>query len=364
VGSTLAFRTQPISETAELQRIHFAGLDTIRFLCAFWVVLYHFRVPEAGLFFNTATTMGGIAATVYDCSFKGQPAVIIFFIISGFCIHYPYSINNALPSLPAYFARRYIRIAGPLLPAIWLATTLLDVRLSLFDRTVLWSLLAELIYYGLYPGILWIRRLGVSWFEMILMTIAIGLVLITSNPLMPSLPMWGPYAAWLLGLPPWLMGCQLAEHVRRHGIGVAVASIWAWRIGVFLLALVCNYARYYLQIGYPWTLTLFAAAASVWLLMELHHFQHRRPLAALEWAGAWSYSLYLFHIPAIAMTAFLPAANAGFRTTWLYQFLFILCVSFIFAVTIEFPFHSIARATSRWIAKVRSSASKQLVNPQ
>ena len=119
------------SSSAREPDVMFAGLNTIRFLCAAWVLLGHFQLPNLAHFMDTSTVVGAITRAIYENSFKGPPAVIVFFVISGFCIHYPHSAQNQIPSVPAYFARRYIRIAGPMIPAIWIATYLLDINLSL-----------------------------------------------------------------------------------------------------------------------------------------------------------------------------------------------------------------------------------------
>ena len=184
---------------------------------------------------------------------------------------------------------------------------------------------------------------------MIAMSFGVALVIAAANPTMESYPASGPYLAWLLGLPSWLMGCKLAEHIRENPREAADPSIWLWRFGVFVLGLACNVAKSYSPVGYPWTLNLFALFASVWLLKELHHFQRYRPSGYLEWAGSWSYSLYLFHTLAMAMIPLLPTIDAGTRTNWAYHLLFVFCSSLLFAHLFEFPSHTLARSTSRWV---------------
>jgi len=77
-------------------------------------------------------------------AFDGIGAVIAFFIISGFVIHYPN--KNGIPNLKEFWIRRFVRIVIPL-------CIILPLGL-LFDhpeKAVVWSLFCELIYYAIYP---------------------------------------------------------------------------------------------------------------------------------------------------------------------------------------------------------------------
>ena len=85
---------------------------------------------------------------------KTRKADLLFFVISGFCIHYPYRAPNTFVLLP-FLARRYLRIGIPLAAAVLLAHPF-QVNLAIFHNSILWSLVAELIYYSLYPTL---RRL-------------------------------------------------------------------------------------------------------------------------------------------------------------------------------------------------------------
>jgi len=58
-------------------------LDLIRGLCAFSVVLCHTQLPAK---YASDTTR-----LIFHTIANGPAAVVVFFLISGFCIHYPYS---------------------------------------------------------------------------------------------------------------------------------------------------------------------------------------------------------------------------------------------------------------------------------
>jgi peptidoglycan/LPS O-acetylase OafA/YrhL len=328
--------------------VTFAGLDSIRFLCALWVVFQHLRVPSLGLFIDASAPAAAWAVTIVDRSFSlGQSPVIIFFVISGFCIHYPHSKDNAIPSNSAYLMRRYIRIGVPLVPALLFSKYVLHVNLGLFEQTIYWSLLAELIYYTLYPALLRLRNVGVSWIAMIAAAYLGALAVAASNPF-GGYSNFSPHLTWVIGLPSWLAGCALAEYMRANPNG-SDPSIWTWRVGVFALAVFLASIRAALHISYIWTLNLFAVVASLWLIRELYRYQHRRPFAVLEWAGSWSYSLYLFHFLAIHTIPRLPQISAHARITWLLDLAFILASSLAFAFLFEFPSHKLARTTSSWM---------------
>ncbi len=76
--------------------------------------------------------------------------VIVFFVISGFCIHFPFAGSNRRPRLKEFYTRRFLRLLVPVAIAIPLSG-LIGVELALFHESILWSLLAELIYYICYP---------------------------------------------------------------------------------------------------------------------------------------------------------------------------------------------------------------------
>src|ERR1700686_2343155 len=93
----------------------------------------------------------------------GTPAVIGFFVISGFCIHLPFRGNKKL-SIGRYYARRYLRILIPLIGTLLIWRFLLGKRLQLLgDESILWhsifwSLLCEEIYYAAYPMLRLLRN--------------------------------------------------------------------------------------------------------------------------------------------------------------------------------------------------------------
>jgi peptidoglycan/LPS O-acetylase OafA/YrhL len=106
-----------------------SGIDRVRALAAVSVMLAHILGPD----------LPGL----WRYSFTGLPAVFVFFVISGLCIHFPY-VSAPVP-IRAFYTARFLRIVPPVIAAIVLA------RLVDFQFFVLWTIFCELWYYFLYP---------------------------------------------------------------------------------------------------------------------------------------------------------------------------------------------------------------------
>ena len=80
---------------------YFPVLDAVRFVAAFVVVLHHARPPALGL------------DGAYSVAFFGRAAVVVFFVVSGFCIHAP-NVSGGAVDWRGYFVRCYVRLLVPL----------------------------------------------------------------------------------------------------------------------------------------------------------------------------------------------------------------------------------------------------------
>ena len=205
------------------------GLDSLRFWCALWVVVGHFGFLPLIDGVDLTHAAGRVSRAVYDNLTSGPAAVIVFFVISGFCIHYPFRRAATVPLVP-FFARRYLRILIPVAVAIGISRPV-GVELRLLQKGVLWSLICEEIYYALYPLLLRLRmRFG--WRRLIVFSYVVSVLIALTNLRAGDYPSYGPGANWLLGLPCWLLGCDLAESYSREPKkatdGVPIA--W-WRVG-------------------------------------------------------------------------------------------------------------------------------------
>jgi peptidoglycan/LPS O-acetylase OafA/YrhL len=322
------------------------GLDSIRFVCALWVFFGHGAAPAL----PNPFTAGSLANLAFRGFFGniwcGPAAVIVFFVISGFCIHYPFAASDARPRLKEFYTRRLLRLLVPVAVAIPLSG-LVGVRLALFEDSILWSLFAELIYYICYPLLRAVRLRAGSWRGIVIVAFVIAYAVVATNPSAKNYPSYGPAFNWLLGLPCWLLGCMLAESTRLETCHVSSAGIWAWRVTIFLAACTCSVLRFHTPIGYPWSLNLFAVVIALWLRREIDFRQRITPPAILEWAGLWSYSLYLIHVPAGTLfSKVLPSIQTG-SAGWVIMVTFVFLACYIFYLLVEYPSHTVARRAAQ-----------------
>ncbi|MBC7944069.1 MAG: acyltransferase [Burkholderiales bacterium] len=341
------------------------GLDSIRFICALFVVIYHIGAPP--IFGDSTHGLSHLLAGIFRELFNGPAAVIVFFVISGFCIHYPH--RNGVPvALNAFYTRRLLRIGLPLL-VVEAVSEYAGVRREAMQHGIVWSLIAEIIYYLTYPLLLTLRhRFG--WSRMIAVSFGIAWAIVLLLPdsqiqVFDTLAEPGDYAAygsalnWLIGLPCWLLGCLLAE--RSDGLpATSNGQIWLFRLAVIAASYLAVLLRWHLpgaSIGYPWSLNVFALLVYAWLQREIGYSRVHPPLPALEWGGAWSYSLYLVHLPLSYFAANLPApvgASAMLIKNLTTMAVVLICAYLCYWV-IERPAHRLAVRLST-LLKDRPSA--------
>jgi peptidoglycan/LPS O-acetylase OafA/YrhL len=328
------------------------GLDAIRAICAFIVLVGHTSPPPLLEGLDESNLIAKVFAGIYNNLWNGPAAVIVFFVISGFCIHYPYSRSLNISSLKVYVVRRYLRIGIPMIFAVAIYIAF-NMNLSLFNDSILWSLVAEAVYYGLYPALLACRRKLNGWTPLIFGCVVLALALASSNPTAANYPSFGNQLNWVIGLPCWLTGCWLAERVSNSELPVAPSSrsIWIWRISIWGFATACSILRFHSPIGYPWTLNLFSVAVVFWLAQEISHCMSHPFPGWLEWSGKWSYSLYLIHLLAFPIYSNLNLPNFGFFFNWTFKVFFALLCSYIFYLLIEYPSHLAARKAGALVSK-------------
>jgi peptidoglycan/LPS O-acetylase OafA/YrhL len=345
-------KAEPITSqpfVADVQRV--AGLNALRFICALWVVFSHFGfVPLADFLPENKPGMKLILG-LYHNLFCGIAAVIVFFLISGFCIHFPFRNAASIPFY-AFITRRYIRIGIPLIAALSIVFLCKSAAIAGFYEAILWSLVAESIYYTIYPVLFPLLR--DSGWNLIIGAYLFSFCVILWRPQAKSFHDFGPFLTWIVGLPCWLLGCMLAnqfpfeKQLPNHG------SVLFWRCAIWALATFSSILRFHGSIGYPWTLSFFAIGCFFWLRAELRWFQIHPPNRNLERAGLWSYSLYLCHVPVFMLLPTLPVFNIyGPRTAWILQIASCLLISYTFFRLVENPSHSLARYVGRLLPRLK-----------
>lgn len=93
-----------------------ASLDTLRFVCALWVLLAHL-VSWAFFIDGSSTVLGFLLEImrglriVFQPAFETHPAVLIFIVLSGYCVHRNgFRRLRFQGAIPAYAVRRLFRI--------------------------------------------------------------------------------------------------------------------------------------------------------------------------------------------------------------------------------------------------------------
>lgn len=320
-------------------------ISSIRFVLAVWVFLSHFPYP---ILTDTQTNPFLRAARfVLHNSFNGAAAVMAFFVISGFCIHFPNRERFEVPSWTAYYTRRYMRILVPMGVAIGLAAPI-KLKFGYYVNFILWSLVCEEIYYFIYPALLRLRDL-LGWRMLMALAWVGALLTVLTNPAAKEYHEFGLALTWALGLPCWLLGVRMAERLDLfYSRSVGEMQIWLWRCGIWILSVAFSALRFHANVGFPWTLNVFAIAVAWWLEREISYYRQRK-IPRLERFGDASYSVYLTHMHGAMLASWvivLQAAGSWWLTviaTALFSTLFYWCV--------ERPSHRLARQCSQRLAQ-------------
>lgn len=356
----MALAAMSQQEASPKERV--AGLDSLRFVCALLVVLGHGVHPPLMAGADPAShklvwLLNGLVNNLYN----GPAAVIVFFVLSGFCIHWPYRDGRAL-KVSEFLGRRLLRICLPLFVAVG-GSVALGVRLLDFNDSILWSLFAEIIYYALYPVLLPLgRRYGFTKLVGAGYVLAAGVVLTQPNE-------WGNYATyglklnWALGIPCWLLGCWLADRMRTGAATLPEPSarrMWLWRLGMYGMTVVLSGLRFHSPLKYQYTLDFFALLVVAYLAREISASQRQPPAQWLERAGAWSYSLYLTHPLALSVYALLHVPDLGYFFSWAVRLSSVLVQAYIFYRLVERPAHLLARRIGGAALQPRLAGAAQL----
>lgn len=278
----------------------------------------------------------------------GAPAVICFFVISGFCIHLPFRGGRNLP-VGRYYARRYIRILIPVaaMIAIDRLTGGRDPilgRQSVLWTSVLWSLLCEEIYYAVYPAVrLLSKRFG--WRAVTLVSFLAPAAILLSSRL-DQHDLWvgmGPLRTTAALFPIWLAGCMLAEQAETLPAIESSVVIWCWRIMAWGATWVCRELAIHAHVPYMQMMPWFGIVAYFWIRKEIAYGKQHKASMLLAFGGTWSYSLYLLHVSAMRVFENLHIPDLGAMLNWCALVAFGLAVSYGFYLVIERPSHRLAR---------------------
>ncbi|WP_109480294.1 acyltransferase [Paraburkholderia sp. C35] len=354
-------------------------IDAIRFLAAFWVLMYHFKPPLfRQLLPHQLSFLGGALWSGATALFAGPAAVIVFFVISGYCIHAAYHKDVALKPIN-YYASRFVRIGLPLIVLLCVVQPLPAGQNYL--ESVLWSLYCEMVYYAVYP---FLRPRFSHIGEMIVGCVLMAGVMVACVRLLGHPACHGcvietyhvPGTA-LLYAAGWIAGCLIAESQRnaaqfqirgayspltlamKRGLDVSTRALAnhlvALRVvvvaaGAFVMILLSESSLKpaMLPLITPdISLPVFQFLAAIWIATETATPSQSRVWSVLAVFGAWSYSLYLCHKTALAlleMTAFDEAS----RYAWFVEVALAFAISYAFYRLVEKPSHVISQRLRKY----------------
>jgi len=345
------------------RRINFQNLDALRGLLAVYVAIGHCRwllwAGHANWLATPHEPWEAVPAYASAVFRYGREAVMVFFVLSGFFIHYHAARPGGKPiAAPAFYRRRWHRLAPPYFFAL-AVTAILDAtgRMwwpmlyhaqtgdALLDQTFaaggysaasvapalvllptslgrdfgsngpLWSLAYEAVYYAAYPLWWWLRQRS-------------ALVAFAGIPLLcsavPLLPFDGFAASVASHYPIWLAGALIAERFAKAG--TSLGEVW-WGIVMFVAGAVLHVSgggRLLPALVAP---LLFGCGAV--MLFAAASFPARLTGAA-EYLGLRSYTIYIVHFPLLALVSAWVIQSYGGRPLhgWLALAGVVVCVSF------------------------------------
>ena len=357
---------------SKLQRV--ASIDFLRGLSCLGILLYHVRVdlwvgwrelsnfPESYTAFERAVAWLSVPAP-----FLGH-AILLFFLISGFCIHYPQT-NGSTPNWNSYLLRRFFRIYPPYFVAVALTVAITYLchllwndetwdpsriwrvlsltqnyppgKGQLLSNPSLWTIPLEMEFYVLYPlAFIFFFKLKSS-----LLWIVTGFLSALSVYLSSQGVAWTSFTA-LFFWPVWLLGAWTAQlyHDNRLqslsywkvvpvlslSLALSLASrLQGWDAWIQYLLWTCFYLCL-LFLSLSWR-----NPSSNSVLRALYHL--------LSWLGKISFSVYLVHFPLFKLFGYLHISifaekPANFIVSLGY--LFLVCpLGWLFYLCVERPVH-------------------------
>lgn len=325
---------------------YFPVLDALRFLLAFWVAVGHLGMMPLFGALDTGPPLWVFFKHGWSTLVFGTPAVIVFFVISGFCIHLPFRGTSQI-DVPRFYLRRYTRILIPVAGALVIYRSFGQHLTfwgehSILWHSPLWSLLCEEIYYALYPALRWLRnRFG--WTSLLPFTFICSVVISARQAYAADWHIYGPLGTALILLPVWLLGCLLAEQTASLPHVTPRFSIWFWRFLAWSGCWISEMLHFKFKISYTYTMVWFGVLAYFWVRQEIINAKTHSPNRFLVAAGAWSYSLYLVHAQGANLYEGFHLRHLGDLIGWFAAMASSLLFAYCFYLLVERPSHRLAR---------------------
>ena len=351
-GATVAVQAAHRADQARPAAPWLTTLDALRGLAALYVVCHHARTL---LFISLKDALAGPDPLVKALALASAPfafghqAVVFFFVLSGFCIHYRQAKELADPGpdgfrfrIFPYIGRRVRRIVPPFY--FGLAVTALLTYLSrtvnpsllreltpntyvnpmlvqhnegpvllgnvLFlqslyvptfgNNTALWSLAYEFYLYLLYPLFLVLRKRTTPWGATAVVLVISAVAMLEIELRRRAFPgMIAVVAYWFC----WVIGATAAEVYLGKARRPALS-----RYGLLVFPAIALWLTLHRRIPLVVSDSIGALLCAAFLLICLDHRREpsRYALVHRLWdsatgIGKFSYSLYLTHIPLLSL---------------------------------------------------------------
>ena len=366
-----------------------ASLDTLRFICALWVLLAH--LVSWTVFIDGSSTVPSVLfegmrglQMIFQPAFETHPAVLIFIVLSGYCVHRNgFRQHRFQGAIPAYAVRRMFRIYPVFLLAtivgvacFWISHSI-DMNLTRLlsgtdeqsaalvaakiiglsaifpelnqatyqGNAPLHTIMAEIWLYAAYPIIFYSMtrfREAFVWLGIVALTV-VGVIAVSMEPGLKNWWQNGSFFGFLIYW--WIGAASVGDFDRQRSGGFLFAIGLGWlTLSLILIA------------GFTDTIFIVELRKICFAILIAALIRHLDRSGWLSWRiGAWlgkaGYSLYAFHAPLVY--ALLIAGLAWF----IVGPLVILAGIFFFSVY-ERPLDGFGRKLSEKIQEAK--AARQL----
>jgi peptidoglycan/LPS O-acetylase OafA/YrhL len=334
------------------------AIEGLRGIAVLWVVVFHYVTVRSGRFVDPFVEWIDGLMPLKIIVRNGFLGVDLFFLITGFLLTLPWFKHalegRAPPSAGSFYARRARRILPayyvqlvllfalflPLLnPGLWRNDTqfvLGNVGLhaaflhyttpyssaSLAINGALWTLALEMQYYLLLPLIALAFLRAPTIAAVALLTVAVVWKVLSLHDLEPLISLyarigarWNPSEAELRHF----AGTQFPAYLGHFALGIVCGRAWLRRRAraantesalLALIAIASLLILYAVLSGrmrwtgeFSWVLILTSMAVAMWAVVSRRPPWSDKLLGArpLTFVGRISYSMYLYHLPALLL---------------------------------------------------------------
>ena len=320
------------------------SLDILRGICALSVFLNHWPL------WSNFAPVGGVETWIHrwlQHAYEAfivlswptgaqHPAVVCFFVLSGFCVHGPFERRIGGPGATVAWGDYYVRRIRRIMPVYWVGSLLgllviaaehwrptgdallllhttatpAQIAARLGGYSALWpeevlagnyilnTVAVEILIYYCYP--LFFRGAAAGrWWLLGLVAVALQILTLVLEPYVSPYVLFTGVLVMALY---WYLGALAAHLFQKHGWRVRgrwVGAAWALFLAVKLIP-----SFYGLNMIKQLAWGLVCTGLIVWLIdWEQRHEAWRELVLPrlLRWVGGISYSLYAVHTPMILL---------------------------------------------------------------